>query len=81
MTYESERSSIFNENLNGLDAQNRNNFNEQYAHKEEESKKPCPDSSSVFMNTHLDIFKVDSSRSQSNHTKTNSSMLGGNSNY
>lgn len=39
MTYESERSSIFNENLSVEDYGNRNNFHHHYALKNEDAKK------------------------------------------
>ncbi|CDW79052.1 leucine rich repeat family protein [Stylonychia lemnae] len=48
MTYESERSSIFNENLSMVDSSNRNNFNNQYAHNLEEQKKAPTDISEVI---------------------------------
>ena len=39
MTYESERSSIFNENVSVIDSSNRNNFMNQYTHNVEEQKR------------------------------------------
>ena len=42
MTYESERSSIFNENLDNVDSTNRNNFMNQYANTNLEETKKQP---------------------------------------